>query len=114
MTRFKKGQLVYKADTNISEVRKNGEVTVLCMVIEREIDSCGEKRMTFKDYGNDRVFDRQTPAYNERYFDSTEKAFDFLESVGIGCRNKDIAKNVFSDKNSDWVKYAEAWRQARN
>jgi hypothetical protein len=79
--KFKKGQKVYYADGNLSAIYNKpdrGGIYIVT-VIERTVDACGKKQMTFYDHGLDGVYPRKAYAPFEGYFESREEAYKFLE-----------------------------------
>jgi len=111
--KFKKGQKVYYASTNIGRICRNGEPDIfLCMVVERTVDACGKVQMTFEDDGNDFVFGRSVRIeYSDAYFSSPDEAFDYLQQLSQAytrCKHE-IHPSVVSDKNKDWHEISRQW-----
>lgn len=117
--RFKKNQIVYYASTNVARnVEKNNEESNLCMVIERQIESCGTKKATFFDRaGNDFCFGKSIYFHNShyeiKYFSTPEEAFLYLESYKDTYKNNNcfIESEVFSDANDEWCKACKKWKE---
>jgi len=116
MAKFKKGQKVYRASGNISMIYKTGEDDIaLCMVVERTIDSCGEKRMTFVDYGSDFTFGRSVDMkYAENYFSTPEEAFEYLKSYSGYRTCYEIHPEVVSDRDDKWYHLAQEWKESHS
>lgn len=79
--KFKKGQKVYYASTNFGYIYTNKDkpdIKILT-VVERTVDSCGKKQMTFYDFGYDLVFHRTTYAPYDVYFTTRYAAYEFLK-----------------------------------
>jgi hypothetical protein len=86
MARFKKGQTVYYASLNFGSYDRG--VTRIAVVIGRVVDSCGMKRLTFVDRGNDSVYGRSTRADNQQYFETADDAIVYLvknDTVNLYC-----------------------------
>ena len=105
--KFKKGQTVFQASSNfatVAECAKNGDVYIpsvsIGIVVEREVDSCGAKQITFTDRGgNDSIFSKKFCfAWGENIFSTAEEAFAALKSDVI-CPDvySDANKNSFND-----------------
>ena len=99
MPRFKKGQTVYKSSLNHSEHDK----ILMFAVVERVVDSCGKKRVTFYDRGNDFIFGKSDNPDSEHLHETAEGAFKYLEKrkcdlESTGCKVV-IRKDIVSDDN---------------
>ena len=57
---YKKNDKVYEVHSHFSSVRTDNPYKqhFIATVIERTVESCGKKVITFRDYGYDRVFGR--------------------------------------------------------
>lgn len=83
--RFSKNQIVYQASDRFSSKdyrRPDGRyvTVIICRVIERVVDACGNKQVTFYNRGNDSIFGRSHCA-NAAYIQPTaQQAFDYLEA----------------------------------
>jgi hypothetical protein len=90
---FKKGQKIYQIHTNFGRIDSPDlkESWQYMTVIERTIDACGEKQMTFADFGCDFVFGRlffapfqydpsKEPRRKLWVFLTREDAYSYLES----------------------------------
>lgn len=102
--RFKKGQVVFYAEANVSSIaegERNGRFLIVRAgaVITRTIDSCGVKQMTFEDHGNDSTFGKSQYSNNPFFFDNAEDAFECLRKWE---HTEVIAKKVYSDKTREW------------
>ena len=77
--RFTKGQIVYQV---CSRLTSNGKVDIAA-VVERQVDACGEKQMTFYDRGGhgDFVFGRQLRADWPYIFATREEAAACIKST---------------------------------
>jgi hypothetical protein len=105
MTRFLKNEIVYKVSTDFATVGKasyNEDKYIsevrLGIIVERQVESCGAKRITFYDRANnDFVFGKSAHSDNETYFKSVEDAFNFLKNSNQ-CQV--ICPDVYSDADN--------------
>jgi len=83
--RFQKGQKVYKLTTHFGEINEKHRVIDFMAIIERTVDSCGLKKMTFENHGFDGVYGRSTWSDDPLYFanipEALERAFEFTEET---------------------------------
>jgi len=116
-SRFVKGQIVYSVCTRFSTFgqyairnasgkflgwtdgpkTRDGHAIKIAVVIERQVDACGAKQVTFYDRGNnDSVFGRMERADIPTIFNTAEEAFAYAEA------NCDIvAAKVYSDADDE-------------
>lgn len=106
--RFTKGQVIYQVCQNlasITEAQKNGDTyfypVTLGAVVERQVDSCGAKQVTFYNRGgNDSVFGRSNLARAAELFADSAAAFEYLRN----CPRCDvICPDVLTDANKIWL-----------
>jgi len=78
--RFKKGQKVYSAETHLAtRYGKGDEKDIHIMtVVERTVDACGNKQMTFYNAGNDFIFGKKVCAPFNKFFETRELAYEYL------------------------------------
>lgn len=79
--RFQKGQLIYKATNNFQTYDGVGIAPIrMGAVIERQVDACGAKQITFYDRGMDSIYSRKDRADSLKLFCTPEEAFAALRS----------------------------------
>jgi hypothetical protein len=118
MAHFKKGQRVYYFSNRCSEVYLPSEkrsILVTC-IIERIVDACGVKQMTFEDHGNDDVFGRKAYAPFDRFFATPEEALssqaaviDYTRTDGYRYEYIHLTK-IYSDQDKTWYHEVTATR----
>lgn len=92
MKRFTKWQTVFYASSNFSSL---GNLRV-GVVIERQVESCGAKQITFFDRcGNDDVFGRSQRADSPAICSTAEEAFSYLQASSADL----ICPDIYSDAN---------------
>lgn len=100
--RFAKGQVVYYASANFSRNAAPREGVVdpsLGVVIERVVDACGTKQITFFNRGGlDCVFGRSKSASSPNICSTPEEAFAYLRAQP---RVTEICPVVYSDSNKE-------------
>ena len=110
-SKFTKGQTVYYASSNFSEVVDYKAMTrsIEYRVISRIVDSCGAKQMTFVNRGYDSVFGKKVRSSNPTYFATPAEAFAFLENdkrvEGMIQRELKVTITIYPDVVGDdvWV-----------
>ena len=116
--RFTKGQTVYYATADFAAVgrgdREHGFADVyLGVVIERQVDACGAKNITFFDRGgNDSTFGRRHFASSPFICASADEAFAFLRAsqrVDVICPDvyTDADKRCFDELRGGTMRIAE-------
>ena len=116
--RFTKGQTVFYASTNLGRVGEgdrdhNFHSVQLGAVIERQVDACGAKQVTFFNRGNnDSVFGRSQYASNQAICATASEAFEFLRNsplVDVVCPDiyTDADKRWFDDLRNGTMRIAE-------
>ena len=76
--RFTKGQTVYQISYRFTENMDKRLAFVVC--VSRIVDSCGAKRVTFYDRGNDGVYRRSHPADSTHLFTTHAEAITALKA----------------------------------
>ena len=116
MGKFKKGEIVYYASMNCGEYKTGNHSTTLCMVIERTVESCGNKQMTFYDNGSDSTFGRTIYMnWSSDYFKTADEAFAYLNekakpyTSAHGSHDYEIHESVEKD-NCDWYNACIKWK----
>lgn len=129
MSRFQKGQIVYSASVNFStygqhamrdangkfqgwaagpKTREGREITIGA-VIERQIDACGKKQISFYDRGdNDFVFGRRMSADTPRLFTTADEAFEYVKQhcdLVVADVYSDANRNIFNDNAAGKLKF---------
>ena len=100
--RLKKGQKVYRACTHFGSIRINELDITIMTVIERTVDACGKKQMTFYDNGFDVVFGKSILLkYATEYFDTREEAYDFLQGYKEKWDNPNRIHNILVGEYND-------------
>lgn len=114
--RFTNGQTVFYASTYFGCVGKGDRYhdnVRLGVVIERQVDACGVKQITFFNRGNnDSVFGRRENANNQAICETAEEAFNFLRNsliVDVVCPDvyTDSDKRCFDDLRNSTMRIAE-------
>lgn len=102
---FNKGQVVFQACQRFAEVGKSGTngdkfigAVMVGAVIERQVDSCGQKQATFFNRGNnDSIFGKKTKFANGcDIYATAEEAFAALKSGSCDV----ICPDVYSDEDA--------------
>ena len=112
-SKFTKGQKVYYASMNVSRIYRNdGNDIYLCMVIERTVDACGQKQMTFEDDGNDFVFGKMVKLqWSQEYFTTPAEAFAYINLCASNLKGVCVVHpEIMSDKNTDWLEVARLFK----
>ena len=82
------------------------------MVFERTVDSCGAKKLTFFDKGNDSVLGRSVWLQNDRScFATPAEAFDFLHAHKGDNDSIEICPELMIDDSKYWLEVAQQWKQ---
>lgn len=105
MKKFNKNQIVFQACHTFAAIQptsKNGDLLIrevmIGVVIERQVESCGQKQTTFFNRGgNDSVFGRTMYAGYNNAFATQDEAFAALKS-SPSCSV--ICPDVYSDANN--------------
>lgn len=116
--RFTKGQTVFYASTNFSRVGDGDRAhdfhgVQIGLVIERQVDACGAKQVTFFNRGeNDSIFGRSHLANNPEICTTADEAFAFLRNhnrVDVVCPDiyTDTDKRCFDDLRNGTLRIAE-------
>lgn len=123
MAQFKKGQKVYLVSTHCAEVYRPGRrlsINITC-ILERTVDACGAKQMTFEDHGNDSIFGKKAyapftitplegygyPSHN--YFGTIEEARAYQHGIKNYTRADGYqyeyvhVEGVFTDQSTEWL-----------
>jgi hypothetical protein len=122
--RFSKGQTVFQATTLLCSDNQKG--IAFSAVIERIVDACGQKKLTFFNRSErcDSIFGRSKHPEQQQLFSDAESAFRYLEEQAIkdaACaadkhwvRIKDyrVASEIFSDDRNDLQDFCAALRDA--
>jgi len=77
--RFTKGQKVYYFSTNFADIPLDDRVVEYYAIIERTVDACGAKQMTFEDHGCDGIYGRRQGSQHPHYFATVDEALDHAE-----------------------------------
>lgn len=118
--RFSKHQIIYQASWRFSKVKVKGggkfydDEKLIGVVIERQVDSCGLKKITFfsrdTKQQNDSVFGKSYHANAENLFASADDAMKFLkDKVDIYCPQvySDDSGKVFEDYDKGVMELVE-------
>jgi hypothetical protein len=114
--KFKKGQKVFYATTNLSSLKAYDHNTVIDIlsVIERTVDACGKKQMTFENHGYDYAYGKKSYAPFDQYFETREEAYEYLDSIEDYTRTDGmhyhhlILREIFDDRDDDVFKVLAA------
>jgi len=98
----KKIRPIYYASYNFGE--DTDKKIIYTAVIERHLQTRGKKRMSFHDYGYDRIYGLSTRSDNAKYFDTREEAERFLD----GLKATDISW-WYEEKEWKLVRLAGEW-----
>lgn len=98
--RFKKGQAIYQICPSFCAlpVSSNPPYADFCaLVIERVVDACGARYVTFYDRGNDYVFHRRLSAASDLLFATRAEALAATRLLGPQYRIKVIDTQEHTD-----------------
>lgn len=115
MSKFKKNQIIYSVSTRFSRLEgvedRNGRDIDILAVIERQVDACGVKQMTFASRDgsyNDSIFGKKAYAPFSNYFETEQEAFAYAKTLGglvIDKVYSDATNQIFADYRNNQVKF---------
>lgn len=92
--RFTKGQTIFSVCTRFCADYENNNQFIA--VVERVVDACGAKQVTFFDRGKDSIYGRSDAATSPFLFDNSDDAFAFADQLA-----KEYSEN---EQKRDWKK----------
>ena len=114
MPKFKKNQIVYQVSTRFSSIQlksREGKEIRVSVVVERKVDSCGEKQMTFYsrdlNNSNDFVFGKKAYAPFNNCFANAEDALNYALTVANSTDSVVIAEIYADDTDAVFNNFRE-------